>query len=106
MTEVPMAEVLASENDCHPVTKWLMSIVGGIFSEHKPVVKKDVVPSVVKKDVVPSEQVVIVPPKVLSEAERAKAIQRSGERTKEAMKKLDGDLEELDWLDTHSKIGD
>lgn len=97
MTEVPMAEVLASENDCHPVTKWLMSIVGGIFSEHKPVVKKDVVPS---------EQVVIVPPKVLSEAERAKAIQRSGERTKEAMKKLDGDLEELDWLDTHSKIGD
>lgn len=107
MTEVPMTEVPVLEKDrCHPVIKLLMSLVGGIFSGHKPVVKKDVVPSVVKKDITPPEQAVIVYPEVLSEAERAEAIQRSKKRTEKAMEKLDGDLKKLEWFDAHPKIGD
>jgi len=112
MTEVPMTEVPVLEEDrCHPVIKLLMSLVGGIFSGYKPVVKKDVVPSeenvvspVIKEDITPPEQVVIVPPKMLTRAERAKVIRKSAERTEEAMSEIEDPFEQLKWLDENALI--
>jgi len=104
-------EVSVPENDrSHPIIKYLMSFVAGIFRGHKPVKKEDValpvtiegvavLPVPIKKVVAPCEEVVIVP-QILTGTERAKAIARNREETRRKMEELDGDLQrQLDFFD-------